>query len=156
MVDFKGNMGIIIMVAIALLIGVVLMTQLGDSVASVTKTDSVDNESFVGLVDNYVALTNDDLSSVSEIRNASHIALTVNTDYVVNLTDGGINITAAGNNTDVDPNTFYVDYVYFGDNYVKNSTSRIITNLIVIFFAIFLMAIAVMAFRGQFEGMFKN
>lgn len=155
MADNKNALNVVIMIFIFLIIAVTLISVLGDSNASLSKIDTVVNESFTGIVGTPVALTNDNFQTVSAVINSTGATLTVTTDYLVNAADGTINITVAGNNTD-GSTTYAANYTFFTDTFVADSTTRTIVNLTLIFFAIFILGGAVFfAVKGLEDAGFK-
>jgi len=114
------------------IIAVILLGIIWSTVRTATTPTSVTNESFTGVENTYIALTYDDWAACSAVRNATNDALTVTTDYVVNLDAGSINITTAGGGN----GTYYADYTYKEDSYMTSSTSRLVTGYIPVIFAV--------------------
>lgn len=80
--------------------------------------------------------------SVDEVRTAND-TLTLNTDYSVATYSNGtitgiyfLNTSTILNNTDELANITYVDYTYEPIDYLEDSSSRTLVNLIIVFFAI--------------------
>lgn len=143
-----NRLGIFISVFIALIVGVILVGVIADDVNENTQTDSTTNESFVALDNTFVALANDDLVSVSEVRNFTQDVLVLTTDYTVDLPGGRINIsTIEFNPTNT---TYYADYVYERDLFVSNATARTLLNLIPLFFVLGIAFAGIVLFRKDF------
>lgn len=69
---------------------------------------------------------------------------------------GGINVSSNGTvavNTSFPAGTYLVNYSYFDDLYVYSASSRTIVNLIVIFFAVGLLATGTILITKGFQGM---
>ena len=114
------------------IIAVILLGIIWTTVRTATTPTSVTNESFTGVENTYVALAYDDWAACSAVRNATNDALTVTTDYVVDLTNGQINITTAGGGN----GTYYADYTYKEDSYMESSTSRMVIGYLPVIFAV--------------------
>lgn len=152
-VKTMGVLGTILMVFIAVIVGISLLRATADNVDEIVNTNTITNESFTGNIGQYVSLGFDDWASVQGVRNHTGATLAANTDYVVNLTGGSINITVAGNNSDAST-TYYADYTFYPDNYVKNAPARTITNLVLIFGALAIIGVGFLAFKNQIMDMF--
>ena len=127
----KGQGGVFAVFLIPI-ITVILLGIIWSTVQTATVPTSVTNESFTGVENTYVALTYDDMAAVSAVRNSTHNALTVTTDYVVNLAAGSINITTAGGGN----GTCYADYTYKDDSYMDSSIGRTIIGYLPVIFAV--------------------
>lgn len=143
--DSNKQLGIAITAFVLILVGIALIDPIADSVYDARNTYSITNESFAGVNATAVALTYDDFEAVSEVRNSSHAVMTVTTDYTVGAADGEITVRSG-------TGTYYADYVYYPDGYVSDSTSRILLNLLVIFFAIGVLAFGVGYAKKSIEG----
>lgn len=131
MVEKNTNMlGMVIVGFLVAVIGIALLSSTADSTKKVTSAVNSVNESFAGKLNVAVALANDDLVSVSAVRNTTGSTVPAS-NYTVNTTGGTITMLAPQVN-----NTYYADYTYYDDDYVSNSTSRTLVGLIVIFFAV--------------------
>jgi hypothetical protein len=86
------------------------------------------------------------------VSNGSGTAWTLTTDYTVTDSSGKINLKNTATTNASDDRIVEVDYNYCGDNYLTESWSRSVLDLIPGFFAIALMLIAV----GLFYAVLKN
>jgi len=114
------------------IICVILLGIIWSTVQTATTPTTVTNESFTGVENTYVALTYDEWTVCSAVRNATHDTLTETTDYVVDLSGGRLNITTAGGGN----GTYYADYKYKEDSYMESSTSRMIIGYVPLMFAV--------------------
>ena len=133
------NIGLITVFLIgflAIVIGVNLLTATADTTSTLTSSQTATNESFTGINDTAVALSNTNIIAVSEIRNATHDEMTLTTDYTVNTTAGTITVLT-GNGT------YYADYTYFHGNYIEQDAARNMTALIIIMFAVAVLAVTI-------------
>lgn len=108
--------------------------------SSATTLSTTANESFTGVENTYVTLDNDAWAACSEVRNSTHDALTVTTDYVVDLNAGSINITTAGGGN----GTYYADYTYRALGYVTSSMARTVIGFVTV-----LVAVGLLVFLGK-------
>lgn len=132
---------------ITIMVGVALISGLGDNVTNVTGDFSPVNES-LGIATARLAssdinasvefsLAGPDLVSVSEVRWDNGTIMVENTDYVFNITNDQVrllNSTANGNH--VTTNGTDWDYTYRSSDYVASASSRTLLNLIPLFFVI--------------------
>lgn len=123
---------------VAIIIGLALFVPIGDKADSITNAQSVTNESFTGVDNVSVDLDHNYFAAVSAVRNSTHDTLTVTTDYTVQDDDGSITVLT-GNGT------YYADYTYYADDYVYDASTRTLTNLILVFFALAIVAGAIWA-----------
>ena len=138
------GLGTITLIAIALIIGIALLSTVSDKTNEITSLQTETNESFTPINGTGVVLTNADVASISAIRNSTNEAQTVNVDYTLNATNA---ITMINNET----GTWYADYSYRADDYVTNSATRSITTLIIIFGALALLAVSLLPALGLMD-----
>jgi hypothetical protein len=167
----KGaTIGLLIMIFIGVIVGIALFSASADQVAigttKATATDETTNLTTScytagGLVNESNAncnitvtnaptgwkVTDCPLESVV-VTNATGTALTLSTDYNLFASTGVVQMlnTAATNTTNLGENVL-IDYSYCRDGYNKDSSSRTILNIILIFLAIAIMAIVIPGFR---------
>ena len=148
MLEAKNQLGTIILIFITIIIGVTLITALGDQIfENVNLRNTLNQTTDVSSARNVTGgftsptefdLTDKEMSSFSELRMENGTAFTEDTDYRVNLTVGGITMLNSQLTDDFqDSNTTLADYSEYPDLYVKHSIARtIINNLILIFFVV--------------------
>ena len=156
-----GNLGILISGFIAVLVVVVLIQSIGNQVEASDVIDTVVNESIT--ITNAAGQTAaiDKVTGVSFFGNATNSTdsnqVTVGTD--LNFTRVGV-ITVGTNITDTVKQTLFGDgnynitYNVEGAFFVANSTERTLLALVMIFFAIGIIAIAIMIMRKAFPDLF--
>lgn len=130
MVDQK-DLGILLLGFITLLVGIVLLSTLGDNINENVNLFTYTNDSLNFDAASTGTLTNTRIVSVSNIRNNS-------ADLTANLSNG-INVTNTGDVTvDSDFTNQSINFSgnFGGTAYVQSANARTITNLIPIFFAI--------------------
>ena len=146
-----NKVGVFVIAFVTLLIGIVLLQTTSDTVYLGTDAVyTITNESITLAGETTTDLANDWVESITTVAlpNGTAIATTGSTNYSVsNLnSDNVAQITyysaAAANYTG---NETYVTYVYEDDSYIRNSQSRVLIRLIIIFFAIAILAIALWA-----------
>lgn len=151
-----------------LLIGVILIGVIANMVEENTegKTEVNEQINISTLLDDngdfnsslLIALANNEILSITSYTNSSGTTVgTLNTDYLINNTLGQVFILntttthpATTDGTLFGDNMTNMTYVYQMDNYVEDGTSRTIITLIVIFFAIGVLAIGMQAL-GLFD-----
>ncbi len=109
-----------------ILSGVIFISALADETTRVTQANTVTNESITIVNATAVSLANNQLDSFTELSNVTNGAVTEGDNYTVDLSAGtvtGVDLSGAYN----------ASYVY---REVGNSTSRTLTNLVIVFFAI--------------------
>jgi len=127
---------------IAIIIGVVLLSTISDSVYDATNVRGATNETLtysdlLANISNTTSTSNDDITGVTYFANLTD-DLTANIDTTVNWTRAGvITIDREANGYN---NTFYIDYSWESDNYVSHGVSRTLINLLIIFFALAILA----------------
>jgi len=144
-----------------LLIGVILIGVIANMVEENTEVKTMPND-YIDIstardthndFDNTTAisLTNDEIHTFTGMYNeTSGTALTVNTDYLVDYDAGTFILENTSATRGLDTNFTNSTYTYEMDNYVEDGTSRTIITLIVIFFAIGVLAIGMQAL-GLFD-----
>lgn len=157
-----NKVGIFISAFIILLIGIVLLGSTADTVTIATDSTTIEslNESTTLINGTGVALTNNWVTSIIEVlaqNGTANYSLTETTDYTVDNLNSETTVQITLVNAEWDGNTSYVSYNYQNDNYVRSGVSRVLIRLIIIFFAIALLgiAIAVMYQMGLME-LFKK
>lgn len=134
-----NKLGITITAFILLIIGVVLLTEVGDQVAITTDSDHsttyVFDEQITAENDTITYLANDDLRNLYNITNSTDVVMVAYRDYTFDLSSGWVLVYA--NASDPDSHTGYnVTYDYIPSTYVQNGTARNLLDLIVLFFAV--------------------
>jgi hypothetical protein len=156
------GVGMIVVLAVAIILGAVFMVAITDQQSILTNKQSVANQSVdvesawinataVNESIEFSIYTQSDwkqekcpLTSVV-MRNMDGDALTVTTDYVLDADEGTFTLVDTANNQD--SNITYVDYSYCADGYNPDSGSRGIAGLISLFFAFAVLSIAVLGIR---------
>lgn len=149
--ETKTGLMITISVFMAVLIGVILISPVANTVEEQLLIGNSSNETITAVNDTFVSLDNDLILTfvLYNYSNTSRV-YTEHTDYTLDYTQGRINIS---NNTvqhSAGINTFYADYTYRMTALSADNASTGITRLVVVFFAIAIVAIAAMWFIGEF------
>ena len=146
--DKKGQIvgvGVLIVVALTIIVGVILMQASAQSVGDVTNTMTITNQSFAAANNTLYTFSYKALTGVVIYNNTADVVIGVGNYTVTNnvITDGALTTTVAVN---------FSSAVYAGDGWNISATaqpttygdgaSRAIAGLIIIFFAL---AIAVIA-----------
>lgn len=137
MLEGKTKIGLIISFAVMIILGLIFMGVVADEVTRTQQTKTVINETIVGRTDANVSLSQDDLISVTAAFNSSTKAIVENTDYEVFLPQGYIHILS----TQLNNTNYNLTFGYYPTDYVKDNTSRNITALIILLFAIGILVI---------------
>jgi len=141
----NNNLGMLIGAFIIILVGVVLIGAIADSVSEMDDTIRLaNNESLTWAGnDTAIALANADYILGSEIvYNSSYGTLTSGTDYF--MTRGGDSSTITYTNVTADTydtDKLNITYTHEGDNYLDDSTSRNLLGLVILFFALAILAV---------------
>lgn len=144
-----NNVGKLLGAFIVILIGTVLIEALANDVHENTNLAAQPNES-VTMASRAGTLANDDVTGITMLRNSSHA------DYLWLASTIGFNYTTGGAivaNASLPSTPVYVGYNYEDDLYVVDATSRTLLNLVLIFFAIAIMAIGVGMAISSFRSM---
>lgn len=163
----------IVGLAIAAIIGVVLIGIAADEESQVDLLQTNTNESltvttarnatFAHYFDNttYLALGDIDIHTVSAVRWSNGTPLVVTTDYLVRLESSGFaagisfqNSSSTIANVEFESNTTVVDYTYYPDDYVKDATGRTIINsiLMITFIVGFIVGIVAIIWNKYIKG----
>ena len=120
---------------IVILVGAVLIGTIGQSVEDVkVATNKVTNESHA--VAATITLNYDELTAFDALRNTT--AADVIGECNVTLGTGTLQCNATTSDS-----TWYADYTYTPDIYVRDRATRTIITLVVIFFALAILALAI-------------
>jgi hypothetical protein len=156
MVDTKNQFFIFVMIFIAIIVGITLFIESANTADALTETQPIINDSITWpLNGSDVNVSYDGITSFTRIINSSSNVLDTS-NYSVNTTTG--TITALDNTTICTTgDTCLADYIYQDDNYIDDSSSRAVTRLIIIMFAVGLIAVAliIVTKMGLFNEMFK-
>jgi hypothetical protein len=165
----KGQIGLRLGIFFAMLViavvGVALLTESANTAGAMTQKQSANNQSistvtgYVGNSDinesiNYSIYSQSawkvldcPLTSVA-IRNGAGTTLTVVTDYTLDANNGRFSLVNTSNTVPATAlNLTYADYSYCADGYNKDSGSRAMVGLIILFFAMAI-AFAVLEYSG--------
>ena len=130
----ENQLNLLISAFIVIILGVVLIVPIADDVELVkTATRSIVNES-TGLTG---TLNNDELLTFDACRNSSMNAILIDTNCNVTLTTGVVSANAAN----FSDSLVFIDYTYTPDTYVRDSTARTLITLVILFFAIAILAV---------------
>lgn len=166
----KGQIGVgmILMIAITLIVGVVLFQVVAQQVGSSTSTWTVANASLTGAAVNDTAQYLTDYRSISGVRifNATNDVEVDSGNYtvannIVDPTTGGlsVSITPSGlsvPNLGYDAGTWTIDGTAQPTTYIANAGARAVAGLIAIFFALAIAVVAISpTLRSELIGVFK-
>lgn len=148
MVDFK--LGTLLSIFIAIIVGLVLFTPISTQVDDITNPTGLRVNESIALVGQDGTTAQDAVLGVSFFGNAT---VSTNTPGVgiqteINFTSNGT-ITTFANFTDGD---YFISYTFTPDDFVDDSPSRSVLRLVLIFFALGILAIAILTFRRMGEG----
>lgn len=134
------NLGIILATFVFLIIGIAFLREIGDSVAATSVTDSVANETFLGLNNTNADLDQENIIPNSEVvLNDTSTQVQPGGNYTMDYVRGYIRlINNAYNNTNMN-----ISYNYYPSTYVRGTTPRALISLVVLFFALAVTAIAI-------------
>ena len=123
---------------IVILIGVVLLNSIANSITAATTISSQTNESItIGATGNGTT-GQDDVTGISYFGNAS--CNTVNPLCFV--IDASVNWTSTGFiQTNTTGDLYNISYTYEGEAYLTDSTSRTLITLVILFFALSIVAV---------------
>jgi len=137
MADINKNfMGVAIIAFIAVILGISFLSSTADDTARITAPTSQTNESFTGSNSSQVNITYANLVT-TVVRTSTGITMTENANYTVNTTSGAIQLV------NLSAGTYYTDYTYYHNDYVSDSSTRTVTGVIVIMFALGVLAILI-------------
>lgn len=142
----ENNLSGILTIFIMILVGLTLLIPLSSSNENLRSIGLANNDTVTLTQNTFSSLTYDDLISVTALKNASGSTLPTS-NYTVNLAAGTINTTTS-------TGTYYANYSYYPDTYVKDSSSRALANLIILFFILGLIATALFLIKktGLLDG----
>lgn len=138
--DKKNQIGLLLTAFIGILIGISLLIPTSDIINQQSVTGASTNESFTVVEDSWSNLLQDDLIAVSAVRNGSGIAIGSGnyTGTHVDLVNGRLNISGATGD-----GTYYADYTYYPSAYIKDSTTRSLSSVIIIFFILSIVVVGI-------------
>lgn len=134
-----NNLGLVIYIGLALIVGTILASAIGDYSYDATTISNRINES-ITIASTTATLSNDDVTSITALRNGTH------DDFSWLISTIGFNYTEAGvinANDSLPTGTAYAAYNFQGDGYVDHATSRVFLKLIPLFFAIAVLGLAI-------------
>ena len=144
-----NKIGLFIMVFILLIVGIIFAGSLADSIWTGTEGVYTENESITLANGTAVSLTEDwaEISSVwanhTNVSDGGNLTLLVELqDYWVNFENSETPPTITLNNSIYEGNASYVNYNFQDDIYIRHGTSRVLVNLINIFWALAILAAA--------------
>lgn len=155
-----GNLGILITGFIAVLLGVVLIQIIGTNVEGSDVIETSNESITITSAEGQTSET-DKLTAIiffgNSTNNTNSADITIGTD--VNFTKKGVitvgtNITNNANMSVFSDGTYNITYTFEGALFVSNATARTLLKLVMIFFAIGVMAIAIAMFREAFPDLF--
>lgn len=139
---------------IIILIGVVLIGSIANSISELDDTIALtDNETLTWAGNNTaITLANDDIVSNSEVVYNNTHALTRTTDYT--MTSSTITfINASDPAVAYDTDALNITYTHEGDNYLADSTSRSLINLVILFFALAILSVGYLMVKKGYDDM---
>lgn len=156
------GLGVLVVLAVALVVGLVLFQAVADNVGQTipTTATSVVNYSSTGIKDVKVPLAGQELVSVTSVRNATTGAVINAANYTIsecvrpsdNLK--GICYTAltdVASGTGTGEGEVKITYSYFPDGYIDDAGGRSITGLIVLLTAVGLAMVALGAIKFAYD-----
>ena len=150
-----NKVGIFVSLFVMLIVGLVLLGTTTNTTNVATEQNAyVANDSITLINGTAVNLVNDWVNSITIITLGNGTELTTATTNDCNYTvdnlasDDIATITLHETTTSCTGNTSNVAYTYQDDNYIRNATSRVFIRLILIFFGI---AILLMAVWGMYQ-----
>lgn len=143
----KGKLGILITIFILVIIGLSLLSSLADNIYLNTNTRDIVNET-ITIAANTGQTANDDLTTVTYFGNTT-VDYTSAINTGVNFTTAGVITVANSSNPlfNISDNDYRISYNYEPDEYINNGTARTMLSLIVLFFAIGIVALGVLLVR---------
>jgi hypothetical protein len=146
--------GFIIVGFLAIILAIAFITSLGDITNAQTKYQQVMNESFTGSNNSNVSLAHTNITEFSQIRNSTGANFSMCTvgglKCYLNYSPEG-KITLAGLNN----GTYYADYNYSDATYIQDSKARGFVPLIVLMFAIGILAVVLYIFYPKIKQNFN-
>ena len=146
-----NKVGMFVIAFITILIGIALFSTLADSIYLGTDaTYTSTNESITLVNGTDVSLANNWVTSVTTVLApntdaTANVTLIEDSNYtVINLNNDGV-AKIQLIDAEHDGNVSYVTYDYQDDNYIRSSQSRVLIKLIVIFFALAILAVGIWA-----------
>ena len=127
---------------IIILVGVVLIDSIANSISEFDDTFTLPNNESITWGGNNTAITlaNDDIVANTETVYNHTTKLTRTTDYI--MTSGSIRfINASDPAVAYDTTALNITYAHEGDNFLSNTTSRTLINLVILFFALSILAV---------------
>jgi len=129
----SGMMGLVITTVVVVILGVVFLQVVDDETSKLSEAQSVTDELITGSNTSAVSLANDDLES-----NATCNC----TPYFTTLTTG----TVLHTNDTCNSASVSCDYDYYDDNYASSSTTRTISGLVPVMWAVVLLSLVAVGF----------
>ena len=148
----NNNLGMLLGAFILIVVGVVLVDSIADSVAELDDTITLDdNESLTWVANNTpIVLANDDIVSGSQIVYNQSNQLTSGSDYTMSRsTITFLNTSDTVFATDL----LNITYTHEGVNYLNDSTSRTLINLVVLFFVLAILGVGYLIAIKSFDNM---
>jgi len=145
-----NKVGIFVSLFVMLIIGIVLLGTTADTTYLATEAGgyTITNESIILLDNSAIDLANNWVTSITTLALPNGTAVTNYTSARLNSDDVAQITYLSEAVTNFTGNTTYVSYAYQDDNYVRDSTSRVFIRLILVFFGI---AILLMAIWGMYQ-----
>lgn len=144
----KFSLGMLIMFFVAVVIGVVLIQVLADRQVALTELSTTTNESII-MTSQSGEVTNVDLEGLTFFGNATNNTnqASVTIGQEVNFSKNG-SVTVSSLHFPADGN-YNVSYSFQGDLYVDDKESRTLLVLIILFFVLAILAVAVKGMMDQ-------
>ena len=152
MKEETNYVGIIFFVAIAVIIGANLLGTIGQYTGQMTNTYNAVNVSVTtGANGAYVDLTGQNLIGTALVNNATYLnsnadgtgGINVTIEQSVSTVTGKLAVRMKTNNATWATKKVNVTYTYGADGYVDNAGARAIVPLIIVFFCLLIMVIAI-------------
>ena len=159
----KGQLGIglIIVVAIAIIIGLIMFQAIASNVDQGTRAASgvvtVVNGTYTGVLNTPVELAGQELVTLTSVNNASTGAAVAAANYTVaeciRASDNlkGICYTAVGVGSPAATGAIKISYTYYPNGYIDDAGARSLTGIIVLLTAIGIALVAYLGVRTKFD-----
>ena len=135
MTDTQRNLGAIITIFVLGLIGIILIQPIADQVDEIVNTQSTVNETVTYLNGTNTSLAHGNISSVTVI-NSSGITLNIG-NFTIFAVQGILQWEFDNNDSrHLESTLWNASYNFEGDDFISDSATRTIVDLVVIFFAL--------------------
>jgi hypothetical protein len=155
------GVGTIIVVAIAIMVGLVFFASIADNVDQATRTNSgvvtASNTLIVGVLNTNVELTGQELVSVTGVTNRTGGETVSATNYTISecvrASDNLKGICYKATGVGIPPATgpINVSYTYYPNGYIDDAGARSVTDIIILLTALGIAFVAYLGVRTKFD-----